>query len=66
MKNLSLIFLLEKMVIVMIDIYVGREMRESVKIIRQAIKDLPTGQVMTSNHELALLNDDMKKNMESN
>ncbi len=42
------------------------EMRESVKIIRQAIKDLPTGQVMTSNPRVGPPKRiDMKKNMES-
>ena len=41
-------------------------MRESVKIIRQAIKDLPTGQVMTSNPRVGPTKRiDMKKNMES-
>ena len=41
-------------------------MRESVKIIRQAIKDLPTGQVMTSNPRVGPPKRiDMKKNMES-
>ncbi len=42
------------------------EMRESVKIIRQAIRDLPAGQVMTSNSKVGPPKRvDMKKNMES-